>query len=154
MINPPENRKKFSEKREFPRVEVKNLGQILGFQNVKQKEPHILEEPIELAIKNISMNGLGFTINDNSMIDGILHKKCLLQVELDLSFSLSCKLEIIRKEKLEDSYYYGATFESYPEEQSNALRGFILRNQIKTYFQQKRDDEFKKAMEKKSAANQ
>ncbi|OCT13207.1 hypothetical protein A8709_20230 [Paenibacillus pectinilyticus] len=154
VINPPENRRKFSEKREFPRVEVKNLGQIMGFQNVQQKEQHQLENPIQISIKNISMNGLGFTINDNSMIDAILHKKCLLQVELDLSFEMPCMLEIIRKEKLEDTYYYGAGFETIPMEQSNTLRGFILRNQIQTYFEQKRDEEFKKAMEKKSAANQ
>ena len=80
-------------------------------------------------------------------------KNVSLQVELDLGFELPCMLEIIRKEKLEDSYYYGASFESVPAEQSNALRGFILRNQIETYFVQKRDDEYKKAMEKKSGAN-
>ncbi|NOU66830.1 PilZ domain-containing protein [Paenibacillus sp. LMG 31461] len=154
VINPPENRKKFSEKREFPRVDVKNVGYIAGFQNVTQKEQHHLENPIEFSIKNMSMNGIGFIINDNSMIDGILHKKCRLQVELDLGFEMLCRLEIIRKEKQEDGYYYGASFESVPAEQSNTLRGFILRNQIETYFEQKRDEEFKKAMEKKSAANQ
>jgi c-di-GMP-binding flagellar brake protein YcgR len=154
VINPPENRKKFSEKREFPRVDVKNVGYIIGFQNVTQKEQHQLENPIEISIKNISMNGIGFIINDNSMIDGILHKKCMLQVELDLGFEMPCRLEIIRKEKQEDGYYYGGSFESVPAEQSNALRGFILRNQIQTYFEQKRDEEFKNAMEKKSAANQ
>ncbi|KRE94524.1 hypothetical protein ASG89_32210 [Paenibacillus sp. Soil766] len=154
VINPPENRKKFSEKREFPRVDVKNIGHLAGFQNVTQKEQHHLEKPIEIRIKNISMSGIGFTINDNSMIDGILHKKCRLQADLDLGFEMPCMLEIIRKEKKDDGYYYGASFKSVPAEQSNALRGFILRNQVQTYFEQKRDEEFKKAMEKKSAANQ
>ncbi|MDR6553685.1 PilZ domain-containing protein [Paenibacillus qinlingensis] len=154
VINPPENRKKFSEKREFPRVNVKNIGQIFGFQNIQQKEQYQLEQAIEISIKNISMSGLGFTINDSSMIDAILHKKCQLQVQLDLGFEMPCMLEIIRKEKQEGSYYYGASFESVPAEQSNALRGFILRNQIQTYFEQKRDEEYKKALEKKSGANQ
>lgn len=153
VINPPENRRRFAEKREFPRVNVRRLGQILGFQNENQKELQQLENPIDISIKNISMNGIGFTIDDNAMIDTILHKKCTLYVQLELDFDMPCQLEIIRKEKLEDSYYYGASFESVPAEQSNALRGFILRNQIKTYFVQKRDDEFKIAMEKKSAAN-
>ncbi|NQX62006.1 PilZ domain-containing protein [Paenibacillus qinlingensis] len=154
VINPPENRKKFSEKREFPRVDVKNKGLILSFQNKNQKEQHTLENPIEFSIQNISVNGLGFSIEDNSMIDGIIQKKCLLHVELDLGFEMPCKLEIIRKEKRDGTYYFGASLESVPAEQSNALRGFILRNQIQTYFEQKRDEEFKKAMEKKSAANQ
>ncbi|WNR44616.1 PilZ domain-containing protein [Paenibacillus roseipurpureus] len=153
VINPPENRKRFSEKREFPRVTVNQPGLISSIQNSHQKKQNVFENPIDFAIKNISMNGLGFTIEDNAMVDAIIHKKSQLQVTLDLGFELPCQLEIIRKEKLENSFYYGASFESVPAEQSNALRGFILRNQIETYFEQKRDDEFKKAMEKKSAAN-
>jgi c-di-GMP-binding flagellar brake protein YcgR len=154
VINPPENRKKFSEKREFPRVNVTNKGKIFSFRNANQKEQHELENPIEISINNISVNGIGFTIQDNSMIDGIIQKKCLIRADLDLGFEMPCMLEIIRKEKLDGSYYFGASFESVPAEQSNTLRGFILRNQIETYFVQKRDEEFKKAMEKKSAANQ
>lgn len=154
VINPPENRRKFAEKREFPRVDVAYAGLLFGLQDVNKRNIHQFENPIGISIKNISVNGLGFTIEDNSMIDKIVQKHSEIEVELDLGFQLPCSMEIIRKEKLENSFYYGASFNNVPQEKTNALRGFILTNQIESYFVQKREAQFKKAMEKKSAANQ
>ena len=54
VINPPENRRKFSEKREFPRVNVRSIRSDSEVSKCKQKEQHQLENPIEISIKNIS----------------------------------------------------------------------------------------------------
>ena len=62
---------------------------------------------------------------------------------------MPCHVGNYKERKVEDSYITGASFESVPAEQSNALRGFILRNQIETYFVQKRDDEYQNSNGKK-----
>ncbi|NRF95175.1 PilZ domain-containing protein [Paenibacillus frigoriresistens] len=154
VINPPENRKKFAEKREFPRVDVEHTGLLFGLKDMNKRNKHQFENPLGISIKNISINGLGFTINDNAMIDKIVQKHSQLEVELDLGFTMPCSMEIVRKEKVENGFYYGASYIDIPQEKTNALRGFILTNQIETYFVQKREAQFKKATEKKSAANQ
>ncbi|SDO63906.1 hypothetical protein SAMN04487897_11881 [Paenibacillus sp. yr247] len=154
IINPPENRRKFTEKREFPRVDVTNEGLLFGLHDLNKRNKHQFDNPIGISIKNISVNGLGFTIVDNEMIEKIIQKHSHLEVELNLGFSMPCTMEIIRKEKLNSGFYYGASYINVPEEKTNALRGFILKNQIETYFVEKRDAQIKKALEKRSKANQ
>lgn len=154
VLNPPDNRRKFTEKREFPRVDVKNEGLLFGFQDRSKKHKHQFETPIRFSIKNISVNGLGFTIEENTMLEKIIQKHSQLEVELILGFLVPCTLEIVREEKTNNGTYYGARFISIPDEKTNALRGFILKNQIETYFVQKRENETKEALEKKSAAIQ
>ncbi|RTE09000.1 PilZ domain-containing protein [Paenibacillus whitsoniae] len=152
VLNPPENRRKFTEKREHARVQVGYSGRLIGLQG--RGAQHQLENPITIEIKNISMSGIGFTIQDAPMIDKIIQKQSLLDVELILDFNMASSIEIVRKEWLEEGFYYGASFTSVETEQAKALRGFILRKQIETYFIQKRDLEYQKAMEKKAAASQ
>jgi hypothetical protein len=154
VLNPPENRRKFTEKREFPRVDVTNEGLLFGLHDLNKRKKHQFDNPIGISIKNISVNGLGFTIDDNAMVEKIVQKHVHLEVELNLGFSIACTMEIVRKEKLNSGFYYGASYITVPEEKTNALRGFILKNQIETYFVQKRDNQIKKALEKKSTANQ
>ncbi|OPH51302.1 hypothetical protein BC351_34605 [Paenibacillus ferrarius] len=154
VLNPPENRRKFTEKREFPRVDVTNGGLLFGLQDVNKRNKHQLDNPIAISIKNISINGLGFTVDDNTMVEKIIQKHSQLEVELNLGFLMPCTMEVVRKEKTDSGFYYGACYLSVPEEKINALRGFILKNQIETYFVQKREMQIKKAMEKKSVANQ
>ncbi|MDD9271989.1 PilZ domain-containing protein [Paenibacillus sp. GCM10023248] len=154
VLNPPENRKKFTEKREFPRVDVKNEGLLFALQDKNRRDKHRFDDPIRFAIRNISVNGLGFTIPENTMLEKVIQKQSRLEVELILGFLVPCTMEIVRQEKTNEGWYYGASFVRIPDAKTNALRGFILKNQIETYFVQKRENETKKALEKKSAANQ
>ncbi len=154
VLNPPENRRKFTEKREFPRVDVKNEGLLFALQDRNKRLKHHFDTPIRFSIKNLSINGLGFTISENAMLEKVIQKNSQLEVELILGFLVPCTMEIVRQEKTNDGYYYGASFVSIPDEKTNALRGFILKNQIETYYIQKQENETKKALEKKSAANQ
>ncbi|UKS26060.1 PilZ domain-containing protein [Paenibacillus sp. HWE-109] len=153
VLNPPENRRKFTEKREFPRVEVTKGGLLFGLQDVNKRNKHHLDNPIAISIKNISINGVGFTVDDNAMVEKIIQKHSQLEVELNLGFSMACTMEVVRKEKTNAGFYYGARYLNVPDEKTNALRGFILKNQIETYFIQKREAQIKKAMEKKTVAN-
>jgi c-di-GMP-binding flagellar brake protein YcgR len=154
VLNPPENRKKFTEKREFPRIDITQDGLLYCVHNKHKNNKHQFETPIGLSIRNISMNGLGFTIDDNSIVEKIVDKHSHLEVELLLGFSLSCMTEIVRKEKKDTSFYYGAIFVDVPDTKTNALRGFILKNQVEAYFDQKRNAEFKSQLETMSAVNQ
>ncbi|NEW08922.1 PilZ domain-containing protein [Paenibacillus sp. SYP-B3998] len=153
VINPPENRRKFTEKREFPRIDVAQEGIIFGVHDMHKKNKHQFEQPIGFSIKNMSVNGLGFTIEDNSIVEKILQKHLHLEVELKLSFSLSCIMEVVRKEKRDHGFYYGARYIDILDTHTNALRGFILKNQVESYFIQKKDAEYRSQLEKKSPVN-
>ncbi|KRF19282.1 PilZ domain-containing protein [Paenibacillus sp. Soil787] len=137
-------------------MDVTHTGLLFGLQDMNKRNKHQFENPLSISIKNISINGLGlgFTINNNAMIDKIVQKHSQLEVELDLGFTIPCLMEIVRKEKVENGFYYGASYIDIPQEKTNVLRGFILTNKIETYFVQKREAQFKKVTEKKSAANQ
>ncbi|MEW9702361.1 PilZ domain-containing protein [Paenibacillus sp. SI8] len=154
IINPPENRKKFTEKREFPRIDVTQDGLLHSVHDLRKQNKHQFENPVVISIKNISLSGVGFTILENSIVDKIVEKHLHLDVELDLGFSMACKTEIVRKEKSESGIYYGARYIDVPDMKTNALRAFILKNQIEMYFDHKRKAEYKSQLEKKSAANQ
>ncbi|TXK76012.1 PilZ domain-containing protein [Paenibacillus sp. N3.4] len=154
VINPPENRKKFTEKREFPRIDVIQEGLLFGLQDSNKRNKHQFDDPVGIAIKNVSMSGLGFTIENNLIVEKIVQKHSYLEVEINLGFLLSCTMEIVRKEKVETGFYYGASYIQFPDEKINPLRGFILKNQIESYFVQKREAELKSRMDKKPAANQ
>jgi hypothetical protein len=77
-----------------------------------------------------------------------------LQIELNLGFQMACVTEIVRKEKTGTGIYYGAKYISTPVENRNALRGFILKNQVETYFVTKRKETHERATQgKRSVAN-
>jgi len=154
VINPPENRRRFTEKREFPRVNIEQEGLLHSLHDTQKKNKHLFENPVVISIKNISMNGVGFSIYDNSIVEKIVEKHLHLQVELDLGFSLPCVTEIVRKETRESGIYYGAKYIEVPDTKLNALRAFILKNQIETYFVDKKEEQLKNALEKKSVVNQ
>ncbi|MFD0695480.1 PilZ domain-containing protein [Paenibacillus sp. GCM10027628] len=154
LINPPENRKKFTEKREFPRIDIQQDGLLHGLHDVKKKNKHQFDNPVVISIKNISMNGVGFTIENNSIVDKIVDKHVQLDVEMDLGFSMPVKTEIVRKEKSGTGIYYGARYLEVPDMKTNALRAFILKNQVESYFVQKREAQYRSLLEKKSAVNQ
>ncbi|UJF33294.1 PilZ domain-containing protein [Paenibacillus hexagrammi] len=139
VINPPDNRKKFTEKREFPRIEIVKGGLLHGLHDI-QRRKHQFERPVSINIKNISLSGVGFTVDDNIHLDTTAH----LELELLLGFSISCLTEVVRRETQDTGIYYGARYINVPDAKTNALRAFILKNQVEAYFVQKKDVKMKK----------
>jgi c-di-GMP-binding flagellar brake protein YcgR len=151
IINPPENRRKFTEKREHARVDVKHKGFLHELNDVMKKRKQTFSDPVDFTVNNISMSGVGFTLS----YDLGLTTKSHLQVELDLGFRLPLLTEVIRKEKNSEGNYYGVKYIDLPKDNANALRGFILRNQVESYFIQKKENMHKRAIQdKKSAVNE
>jgi c-di-GMP-binding flagellar brake protein YcgR len=133
ILNPPENQKKFAEKREHPRVQINESGFILSITDVRNNETKQLESPIELVVNNISVSGIGFTIQQ--MLE--LPKATKLEIEVNLGFPLQCTAEIIRREKTEAGVYYGAQFPDLKGEKLNSLRAYVLKTQVESYFVRK-----------------
>ncbi|MNI07572.1 PilZ domain protein [compost metagenome] len=142
ILNPPENRRKFIEKREYARVDVNHTGYLHRMQDNAKRREQRFEAPIDFMINNISMSGIGFTLN----YDLHLNHQSQLEVELDLGFKLTCVAEIVRAESKQTGIYYGVRYLDLPKEQSNPLRGFILRNQVETYFVQKKEEKHRQAI--------
>lgn len=151
ILNPLENRKKFSEKREEARIDIQQNGFLRGLNDMARKRKHIFDEPIGIAVNNISMSGVGFMLsNDIGLIE-----KAHLEIELDLGFIIPCVAEIMRREVTAEGYYYGVRYVDIQQDKLNALRGFILKNQIETYFVRKKEEMHRKATQvKKPAANE
>lgn len=123
VINPPENQRKFSEKREFPRVDVIRQGRLLS-----------REEPASIEMKNISLGGIGFAAHEELGLQ--VHGEA--EVELDLGFPLTCTVQIVRTENSPEGMpIYGARYIRFQEEKYNPLRAFILRAQIETHTRRK-----------------
>lgn len=157
LINPPDNRKKFTEKREHPRIDVVQGGLLHSLHDNNKRNKHSFEHPISLSVKNISLSGVGFVIENNMNADQNmnLENSARLDIELLLGFSISCVTEIVRREALGSGfYYYGARYIEIPENKTNALRAFILKNQVEAYFVQKQDIKLKKATDIRSAVHQ
>lgn len=138
VINPPQNRNRFTEKRENPRVDVNQEGFLLSIQ-----EPdagiQVLKEQVALEVQNISVSGVGFILPH----DMKLSTHALADVRLNLGFEMPCQLEIIRHDPMENGNYYGARYVDIASDKANALRAFVLKKQVENRFSSKRDD-FKK----------
>jgi c-di-GMP-binding flagellar brake protein YcgR len=136
MINPPQNRQRFIEKRNNPRLEVNEKGKIhaLDSQGTNEKLP--LDEAIMLTVHNISVSGLGFSIEQETDLGNSM----VIEVELDLGFPMLCVAEIIRREKIEKGYYYGARYVELAADTANSLRAFVLKKQVESHFNKKKWD--------------
>jgi c-di-GMP-binding flagellar brake protein YcgR len=134
IINPPENRKKFVDKREYPRVDIDKGGLLSSIHDRQKGLKQALEQPIPVAVNNISMSGAGFLLDYELGLNPGME----LAIELDLGFPLACKSEIVRKNKTESGYFYGTRFISVAADSRNALRAFVLRSQVEMYYVQKR----------------
>lgn len=133
ILNPPDNRRKFNDKREHQRVEVACSGTLHGMKNPASQQEWLMPSPVDFAITNMSMGGLGLMLT----IDMGISRTWLLDVQLDLGFLLPCGLEIIRMDRSATAFYYGASFRGMPQEQASALRAFILKRQIEAHYEQK-----------------
>lgn len=147
IINPPENKRKFTEKREYARVDTNSKGFLYELNDVTMKRKQAFVKPIDFAINNISLSGIGMTFS----YDLSINTKSRLQVELDLGFRIPCVTEVIRKQYVESGYYYGVQFTQLSKEHTNSLRAFILRNQVESYFAQKKINRHQRAIEGKKS---
>jgi c-di-GMP-binding flagellar brake protein YcgR len=134
IINPPQNRNRFIEKRSNPRVGVHEKGKIHALTSQETNEKQPLDEAIGLTIHNISVSGLGFVLKQ----DTDLGDSKVIEAELDLGFSMPCVAEIIRREKIEEGYYYGARYVELAADKANSLRAFVLKKQVESHFNQKK----------------
>ncbi|WP_409343705.1 flagellar brake protein [Paenibacillus sp. MBLB4367] len=126
VINPPENQRKFSEKREHFRVDVKMKGSILSIESANDSRSPEATDAIPLTVVNISVSGIGFTVGSECR----LTERTIVRLELEMGTIVSCTAEIVRRETSELGCYYGAQFVDFPQERLNALRAFILKTQV------------------------
>ncbi|MCZ8523379.1 MULTISPECIES: PilZ domain-containing protein [Paenibacillus] len=136
IINPPQNRDRFAEKRENPRIAVKEEGCVMSIRMADGSD-RLFEEQVELKVHNISVSGVGFTLPE----DVGLSKYSILQMQLDLGFEMPCRAEIARTERTENGeYYYGAQFIDMAKDKANSLRAFVLKKQVESHFLTKREE--------------
>lgn len=131
VINPPENQRKFQEKREHPRVEVNGIGMLTA-----EDGQRVPERPVQLQVKNISVSGIGFMVAD----DIKLPEKTMVSLELDLGTRITCTAEIVRSETSDSGVFYGAKYVNLPEDKMNSLRAYILRAQVESHAIRKQED--------------
>ncbi|MFD0680679.1 MULTISPECIES: PilZ domain-containing protein [unclassified Paenibacillus] len=142
IINPPQNQRRFVEKRESPRVQVNQKGSLHAVTWLHTDEKQNLTDTIGLTVQNISVSGIGFALNDD---DFDLSRAFAIEVELDLGFKLPVVAEIIRRETLFEGYYYGARYVDMESEKATSIRAFVLKMQVESYFKEKELRELKRA---------
>lgn len=143
IINPPQNQKRFAEKREHPRVDVKQKGTLLSFTRGAQGGAAASSGSpanVGLTVQNISISGLGFVVDDNVGLE----QNMMLEAELDLGFPMPIKAEIVRLETTENGHYYGARYVDMAADKANSLRAFVLKKQVEVHFSKKRVDAVKR----------
>ncbi|QGQ93456.1 PilZ domain-containing protein [Paenibacillus psychroresistens] len=126
LINPPENRRKFSEKRKETRIEMDKNGYLHGVCSQGSSEMKAFAEPIDVLISNISQSGIGFTVNGDLELKIDEH----IEVAAELGINLSFRAQVVRVEKLEAISQYGAEIIEIHPDQNKALRAFILKSQV------------------------
>ncbi|PZD96412.1 PilZ domain-containing protein [Paenibacillus sambharensis] len=134
IINPPENRRRFLDKRQEPRVPVQASAQVLSIYEGPRKTERVLPEPLQVQLDNISLTGTGFVVD----MELPLQINTFVKLDIDLGFSLSCRAEIVRKAKESAGLVYGLRFEELSAEHTGKLRAFLLKSQIETYYEEKR----------------
>jgi c-di-GMP-binding flagellar brake protein YcgR len=153
IINPPENRKRFMDKRQHPRIDTRTTGKMLSMFETARKTERRFDEPIPFKLENISMAGAGFVTE----IELPLAAQTELAIEVDLGFNFHCRMEIIHKKRIEDGLQFGTRLVHMSDDHASKLRAFILKSQIETYYKEKADkvqEALKKAHLKKPAAAQ
>ncbi|SFL87580.1 protein YcgR [Paenibacillus sp. 1_12] len=133
VINPPQNRQRFIEKRINPRIEVNEKGKMNRPTRQETNEKQSINEPIGLTVQNISVSGLGFTVQEEFE----LGQDMVVEAELDLGFPFPCVCEVVRREKIEGGYYYGAQYVKLASDKANSLRAYVLKKQVESHFSKK-----------------
>jgi c-di-GMP-binding flagellar brake protein YcgR len=117
--------------RKYSRVEVDCEAAIDSITHPLHQE-QTFDPPMNTAIKNVSLGGIGFHVN--TPID----LKSLVHVELKLDTTYRFALEIIHCNELNGEFYSGGKFKHFPPEKLNSFHAFILKKQIEQRFESKK----------------
>ncbi len=124
LINPPEIQRKFEDKRMNPRISVEMEGMV---HSINGKEADVEgRRSISCQIRNLSLGGLGFL---SAKLDG-LDVNASVGMEMDLSFPLVFRAEVVRMKPTPLGLYCGAKFIDISNQDLNSLRAFILKAQV------------------------
>jgi len=135
VLNPPENQR-LSTRRQFPRIDVTDTGSLRALRWASGGADK-LGEPTVVDIRNVSLGGVGFTIETDPGIRPLM----IAELELHINGGMPCTIEVSRKQTTEEGLtYVGARFASIEPDDLNALRGYILRQQIKQRAKQRLDE--------------
>ncbi|MBD2845479.1 PilZ domain-containing protein [Paenibacillus sp. IB182496] len=133
IINPPENKRRFNEKRQHPRIAVQHPGKLNAILHGIHPRA-AMSEPVEVTTVNISLGGVGVSIA--TTVD--IQTDSRLELELDLGFPFVCTTEVVRMETTKGGIFYGTRYLELSAEKASALRAFILRNQVEDYYKEKK----------------
>lgn len=133
ILNPPENRRKFQDKRQDPRVPVGQQGKVLSLIEAKRKTERKFTDPLPIKIDNVSMTGAGLLFS----IDLPLQVQSQLHLEMDIGTLVECRTEIIHMKRSEEGTLCGTKIIDIDAEHAHKLRSFILKSQIEAYYLQK-----------------
>lgn len=140
IINPPENQRRFAEKREFPRIDVARSGIMASMALSGREKRHVFEQPVPFELKNISLGGIGFNVAPDIQLDNSAE----VEMELDIGLIVPCVAEIVRRESETESIYYGARYVKVADDKLNSIRAFILREQIAAHSARKKLEDRKR----------
>lgn len=135
LVHPPHQQKKFNEKREYPRVEVRKHGFITAYGTTEGVVS--VSSPIPIQIKDISIKGIGFTMSERTAERMMLDVGGVLQAELHLGQKLPCSLRIVRHREQEVDRFFGAAIEEMSVAAARSLHAFVLSKQVFTHIDSK-----------------
>jgi c-di-GMP-binding flagellar brake protein YcgR len=133
VLNPPENRRKFQDKRQDPRVPIKEEARLLGLYEYARKQERKFPDPPSLKLDNISISGIGLLID----IDVPLQPRNQLHLELDLGVRFECRTEIIHLRPGDEGIRCGTRIIEMPDEYMKWLRSYVMTRQIEHYYHEK-----------------
>lgn len=133
VLNPPENRRKFQDKRQDPRVPVNEKARVLSLFEIARKVERKFPDPLNVRLDNISMSGIGLVID----ADIPLQARNQLLLELDLGVQFECRTEIVHLQRHKGGYRCGTRIIELKDDHAQWLRSYILKSQIETYYREK-----------------
>ena len=151
IINPPDNRKRFMDKRQHPRIDTRTTGALLSMFESTRNAERKFDYPIPFRLENISMAGAGIIME----VELPLQPQTELAIEVDLGFQFHCRMEIVHKKKVDHVLQLGTKLTQMSNDHASKLRAFILKSQIETYYKDKADrtqEELRKQLKKPVAA--
>lgn len=135
IIQPPEVKRRYEEKRSHSRVEVEGTLHIISaFDEAGNKLE--LAEPMDWKLRNISVAGVGLEAPDLPIVQRF--EKLLAKI--DLGFTFECELEIVRKDAKKTHVEVGARMNLTKEEMMRPLRAFILQQQVSQKVKSREED--------------
>ncbi|MFC4601911.1 PilZ domain-containing protein [Cohnella hongkongensis] len=125
LLQPPELQKRFKERREHPRVEID--GSVKRVRVLSDSgEGADVPDAESLKIHDISISGISFSGSDAPHFAS----KSRLRATIEIGITFDCELEIVRRERLEESILCGARMHVVEPEMLRPLRALILRQQV------------------------